>query len=86
MVGIYAHLTARDVDAKDLFLHGLNGRTCQKCHSNLNPGSQVLRELRPGGESLNERRERNGQHHCTRFNMTIDQYLYELIIKGEVSD
>jgi len=35
MVGIYAHLSARDVDEKDLHLHGLSGRTCQACHSNI---------------------------------------------------
>ena len=33
MVGVYAHLSARDVDEKDLALHGVNGgRFCPNCH------------------------------------------------------
>jgi integrase/recombinase XerD len=32
MVGVYAHLSARDVDEKDLQLHGLGTRTCTRCH------------------------------------------------------
>jgi integrase len=35
MVGVYAHLSGRDVDEKDLYLHGLNDRRCPACHSNV---------------------------------------------------
>jgi integrase len=37
MVGVYAHLSARDVDEKDLYLHGLNNRRCSSCHSAMSP-------------------------------------------------
>jgi predicted amidophosphoribosyltransferase len=37
MVGIYAHLSARDIDEKDLLLHGLNGRGCAACHTKVSP-------------------------------------------------
>jgi integrase/recombinase XerD len=37
MVGVYAHLSARDLDEKELFLQGLTGhRTCTKCHASVN--------------------------------------------------
>lgn len=35
MVGVYAHLSGRDVDEKDLYLHGLNDRRCSACHRNV---------------------------------------------------
>lgn len=35
MVGVYAHLSGRDVDEKDLYLHGLNDRRCPQCHGNI---------------------------------------------------
>jgi integrase len=37
MVGVYAHLSARDVDEKDLILHGFNTRTCPKCRNKARP-------------------------------------------------
>jgi integrase len=41
MVGVYAHLCARDVDEKDLYLHGLNARTCPACHGKIaNPAAK----------------------------------------------
>lgn len=35
MVGVYAHLSGRDVDEKDLYLHGLNDRRCSACHNGI---------------------------------------------------
>jgi integrase len=40
MVGVYTHLSARDVDEKDLYLHGLNARTCARCNSKVNPSAK----------------------------------------------
>jgi integrase/recombinase XerD len=40
MVGTYAHLSARDVDEKDLQLHGLGTRTCTKCHYIASPNAK----------------------------------------------
>jgi integrase len=52
MVGVYAHLSARDVDEKDLYLHGLNSRTCQACHSRItNPVAKFCENC---GQSLNQ--------------------------------
>jgi integrase len=54
MVGVYAHLSARDVDEKDLYLHGLNGRRCSQCHGNVSPTAKFCENCgqpQTGGES-----------------------------------
>jgi len=51
MVGIYAHLSARDVDEKELYLHGLNNRTCPRCHSKVSFTAKFCESC---GEGVNQ--------------------------------
>jgi integrase len=48
MAKVYVHLTAQDMDEKDLYLHGLNNRSCPKCHGNVNPSAKFCENCGQG--------------------------------------